>query len=438
MQANRFMTVLTGVVLLAVLALAPSGAAAETVAWEDVDQEDAGDAVSGWVDEKRHEQGIHLLPAGEHRYLLIAWGEKPTGGYKVEVKEGDIREWEGTIQVDAELVSPDPDDAVTQAITYPYALLRLPAGDSPVLVNFFGETWREAELEEARDGEDTIVLDPVLADDGTAPNPIVVRGWAQVFEATMQLVFEDGHIHLAEANLTLAAGGPEWAEFEIVLTYPNPTNPVGTVYGAYEDAKDGTRVEEGAVSVAFDGLSHPMQDICGHWAEASIRRAISAGFIHGYIYEEERYFAPKEEVTRAEFVKMLVASEAGEDPEVGDEDLPFEDMDGHWAESFVRWAIEEGWVNVDELGDRLYPDEVISRGEMAYLAARAAGLSEDTDPELDFVDEEEIPSILRGWVASAVDEGLLRGYPDDTFRVGAGLNRAESVVVVWRVLEKIN
>ncbi len=431
MQLREYMVVLVAVTLLVAL-VAPSGAAAEPVDWEEVEREDVPEEIAGWVEEMKYEQGVHLLPAGEYRYLLVAWGEKPTGGYAVEVT--DVEDDRGTVRVNAELISPDPDDAVTQALTYPHMLLRLPAGDSPILVNFFGDVWREEELEDAMEGDEEIVLDPVLTDDELAPNPMVVRGWASVYEGTMEMVFEDGHIHLAEAHLTLVAAAPEWAEFEVALTYENPTSSVGTVYGAYEDPEDGSRVEAGAVSVDFGNVSRPMHDICGHWAEAAVRRAVSTGFIHGYVEDEERFFAPEEDVTRAEFVKMLVAAEAGEDPEVGDEELPFRDVAGHWSEPYVRWALEEEWIPAEELGDRLYPDEIISRGEMAYLAARASDISEVEDPDLEFTDAEDIPTVVKGWVAAAVDAGLLLGYDDGTFRADRGLNRAESVVVVWRVM----
>ena len=425
--------------LLAVVAIAPSDIGAATIDWEEVENlREVPDEIGRWVETKKHEQGIHLLSAGTHRYLLIAWGEKPTGGYEVKVDEDNIREWQKTLHVDAKLVAPDPDDMVTQALTYPYALLRLPADDTPVLVNFYGEVWREAKLDDAQAGEEIIVLEPVLTTDDQAPNPLVVRGWAQVYEGTMELVLEDGHLQLAEAQLMLATGGPEWAEFEIALTYPNPTSPTGTVYGAYTDAEDGSRVEVGVSSFSFGDISRPMRDLDRHWAEASIRQAISAGFIHGYADGEERYFSPETEVTRAEFIKMLVAAQTDGELDVGDEQLPFEDVEGHWAEPYIRWAMEQAWISSEKLDDRMYPDEVISRGEMASLAARVAGLSDVEDPELAFADADDIDPSLQGWVAAATENGLLFGYPDDTFRPDDGLKRAEAVVVVWRVLNQID
>ncbi|CAN5881627.1 hypothetical protein BH23ACT11_BH23ACT11_29490 [soil metagenome] len=61
-----------------------------------------------------------LVPdSGEGTYLAAFWGEKPTGGYTVEVSSA----WEedGQIVVQLALKKPPPDAMVSQALTYPYA-----------------------------------------------------------------------------------------------------------------------------------------------------------------------------------------------------------------------------------------------------------------------------------------------------------------------------
>ena len=63
--------------------------------------------------------GVQVPDAGEGTYLAVFWGEKPTGGYTVEVLSART---EGSrIIVQLALQKPPPDAMVSQALTYPYA-----------------------------------------------------------------------------------------------------------------------------------------------------------------------------------------------------------------------------------------------------------------------------------------------------------------------------
>lgn len=56
----------------------------ERISWESVGREEVPDEVAAWVQANCQQRGVYVLPAGEVRYLLVAWGEKPTGGYSVQ------------------------------------------------------------------------------------------------------------------------------------------------------------------------------------------------------------------------------------------------------------------------------------------------------------------------------------------------------------------
>lgn len=61
--------------------------------------------------------------------LTVSWGEKPTGGYRIAIKETKLVA--GTLQVLVETQAPAPDALVTMAFTYPKAttiLTALPQG----------------------------------------------------------------------------------------------------------------------------------------------------------------------------------------------------------------------------------------------------------------------------------------------------------------------
>jgi len=365
------------------------------------------------------------------RYLLIAWGEKPTGGYTMELVDVEITPGE-PIRAHVELEAPGPDDIVTQALTYPHKIVSLPPGNETVMVNFTGDEWLGEDWE--KDEDAIIEMDTTMLLDDRAPNPLLLEGRARVYEATFRLVVEDGHYHLAEDMLTTATAGPEWAEFAIAVPYDNPTNPFGMVIASYEDMETGEWVEEANVPLEFGSVSTALADVSGHWSEASVRLGVLARFIDGY---PDGTFRPEREVTRAEFLKMLVTSEAGPEPTISEDvAVPFTDVEGHWVEPYMRWALKADWMPSGELEDAFGatfgPDQVILRQEMALLAAMAAGL-EETGEVPGFTDADQIIPALAGWVDAAADAELLQGYPDGTFQPLSGLRRSEAVTVVWRV-----
>lgn len=63
--------------------------------------------------------GIQIPGAGEGAYLAVFWGERPTGGYTVEVLSARLAGDQVTVEV--ALKPPPPDAMVAQALTYPYA-----------------------------------------------------------------------------------------------------------------------------------------------------------------------------------------------------------------------------------------------------------------------------------------------------------------------------
>lgn len=84
-----------------------------------------------------------IRDAGAGTYLAVFWGEQPTGGYLVRVAsaraEGD------RVVVVLDLRRPQPGEMVTQALTHPYAVARLPGLD-PTNHEFSLETQGGREL----------------------------------------------------------------------------------------------------------------------------------------------------------------------------------------------------------------------------------------------------------------------------------------------------
>lgn len=55
-------------------------------------------------------------------YIVVGYGEQPTGGYSIAVNE--IYLSKNAIYVDTNLIGPSKDENITQVITYPYIVIK--------------------------------------------------------------------------------------------------------------------------------------------------------------------------------------------------------------------------------------------------------------------------------------------------------------------------
>lgn len=79
-----------------------------------------------------------LVKAEGKRYLIVAAGERPTGGYSVQIR--GVRADGGAWVVDAVVQGPPQGAMVTQAITYPKRTIALPDDGKTVRVTLDGGT----------------------------------------------------------------------------------------------------------------------------------------------------------------------------------------------------------------------------------------------------------------------------------------------------------
>lgn len=80
--------------------------------------------LSDWYKENLETPGFHTLTDEQWHYVLVAAGERSTGGYNLQI--GSVTQvTPGTAYIDATLVAPSKDEVVTQALTYPSILIRL-------------------------------------------------------------------------------------------------------------------------------------------------------------------------------------------------------------------------------------------------------------------------------------------------------------------------
>lgn len=114
----------------------------------------------------------------------------------------------------------------------------------------------------------------------------------------------------------------------------------------------------------------------------------------------------------------------------------FSDMENHWAKTDAEILATLGIVNGIGNGE-FGPDLSLTRAQYAKMVVLGMGLSPEQDPVLTFADQADIPDWARGYVAVAVEHGLIIGFEDGTFRAGQLVSRTQVAVVAARALRDI-
>ena len=168
-----------------------------------------------------------------------------------------------------------------------------------------------------------------------------------------------------------------------------------------------------------------LTDISGHWAEKNIKELAALEAVSGY---PDGTFKPDNKITRSEFTAILVKA-FNLEPKSG---KVFADTVGHWAKDSIAAAASYGIVNgYDE--NTFGPDDTITREQMAVMIVKAAKLT-PVPAELPFADSNDVSDWAGESVATAVHNGIINGYPDNTIRPQGNATRSEAVTVIVNAL----
>lgn len=168
------------------------------------------------------------------------------------------------------------------------------------------------------------------------------------------------------------------------------------------------------------------------WAGRQIQVVAAKGAIEGV---GNGVFAPKANVTRAEFAKMLVRALNLENNSATESFADVQPND--WFAPYVAVAAEKGIIT-GRSATVFDPSAPISRAEMATMIARAVKLDNPaaaTDSSIlaKFADAGQISAALRDGVQFAASHNLVIGsdgkfYPNNT------ATRAEAAVIIYRTI----
>lgn len=109
------------------------------VAFSRVSMTEAPQEIRKAVEENREKEKAAVYVFDQEVYIVITRGEKPTGGYGVEVVDIDkyiLDEDRFAVKVKVKYIDPEPGQPVTQAITYPFIIVKTDLKDIPLDTQF--------------------------------------------------------------------------------------------------------------------------------------------------------------------------------------------------------------------------------------------------------------------------------------------------------------
>ncbi|MBQ1504112.1 MAG: S-layer homology domain-containing protein [Oscillospiraceae bacterium] len=160
-----------------------------------------------------------------------------------------------------------------------------------------------------------------------------------------------------------------------------------------------------------------------HWAYNYIMYLSDKNVLSG---DGDGTFRPDASVTRAEFIRMMVSTFGlTEQEEITYTKVP------EWAVPFVRCAAAQGFLlNYKKDADF---GAKLSRQEAVALLLRYLDFTASKDFDTSKIpDYKSIGEIYRPYVLAAVENGIVTGYEDGSFKPSRILTRAEALTILYQ------
>lgn len=180
-------------------------------------------------------------------------------------------------------------------------------------------------------------------------------------------------------------------------------------------------------SPANNGIA-AFTDMPGHWADDAVAKWQARGIVQG---SGNGKFEPNRELTRSEWVALV--NRTFQLQKQGD--AAFSDVkSGDWFADDVLAAQASGYIQGFEDGS-FKPGAPLTREQAAVTLTKLLKLQVEDQAAEAFKDD----AALGGWskqsVYAAVNQGIIKGYEDHTFRPDTALTRAEAVTLLDRAAQ---
>lgn len=210
----------------------------------------------------------------------------------------------------------------------------------------------------------------------------------------------------------------------------------GSSSGGGSSSKGGNSVRD-SITVGSDVISggnvptaQPFGDVSrDYWAANYIASLKKDGVVSG---DENGNFNPESEITREEFIKMLVIAAGLHDANAV---CDFADLaDCPWAQSYVASALNGGIIN-GVGGNTFGAGEKLTRQDMAVMIHRVLGTAANGSAV--FTDEADISGYAKTAVAALSSDGIINGFADGSFKPLDTARRSQAAKIICLLEEKL-
>ncbi len=172
----------------------------------------------------------------------------------------------------------------------------------------------------------------------------------------------------------------------------------------------------------------------GHWAYSYVTELAKKNIIGGY---DDGTFKPNNNVTREEFVKMIIgaAGMLSLDKECEFADVP----ENAWYYDYVSSAFTAGVVNgIDD--ENFGIGRNITRQDVAVIAARVLeylGAGTTVAGETTLTDFDTVADYAQNSVKLLNGKGIINGFDDGSFMPHNALTRAEAATIICKLINSL-
>ncbi|MBL0385890.1 cadherin-like beta sandwich domain-containing protein, partial [Tumebacillus sp. ITR2] len=201
-------------------------------------------------------------------------------------------------------------------------------------------------------------------------------------------------------------------------------------YVVYDSRQDLRDEQQGDTSFIRNGLIHVGQTIVQmnyDMEPKAVREGVHQPYIYGY---PNGTFGPDNQITRAELAAILarILPDGTNSATVPS----FQDLQAtHWAYNSIAKVFGLK-IMVGNPDGTFRPDDVVTRAEMAVVIAKLKQLPTALDTDFSDIGGHW----AQAFIAQAEQSGYVTGYPDHTYRPDQAITRAETVVIMNRVLQR--
>ncbi|MCI9626772.1 MAG: hypothetical protein HFI90_08310 [Clostridia bacterium] len=170
-----------------------------------------------------------------------------------------------------------------------------------------------------------------------------------------------------------------------------------------------------------------------YWAHDYVELLVEKGIVSG---DDKGDFSPEQQVTREEFVKMIVLTLGLKTDSAAA--LPFEDVAaGDWSYLYIAAAYQAGVISgTDE--NTFGVGTTMSRQDIAVVTARALDAAQvkilPVTELVQFTDAAAAADYAAESIARIARSGIVGGYPDGSFQPQGTITRAEAAKVLAQVI----